>query len=478
MQMALSWRLVALSLASGCAARSLRRGVLQVSNALTPREEACRFCFRECPINCFVGTCGMEYNYNVRRYKYTSQCYSCDASASVGINKVGDFSICGASEAAATVTYTSQQEETPPMGPGIPGDARAAAKASADAANAAAQNAQEAAAKAEEAEKAAVAKFQSVKKEEAAGGAEEKEQEANGHAMAMKIRAEELHKAMLASEKAMKISDDRYSQELYNLRKQQLLTDSAEEVAQRAHKAAEKVRADFTKFSAEAAQAAQEAAVAGAAAAASAAEEGAANEMVSAAQAAQRRAIAAAKAAKEAADKANLAQSISDLPAMPAPTIPPCNPSAALLLQNGMAAQHGKACEPPPPSRVVQSNSTGARSDAPPPAAQAPPRSAAASQDDVAQQHGLTEEAPPPPPEAADPAFALNSMDGGGEPPMSQMSEQIMSQQLAENLAQTIDSHPEAANGMQDEASQGGLPQLPMDPNSVPDLQQETMSST
>merc|ERR1719456_527617 len=128
----------------------------------TVREETCRFCYRQCPISCFVGTCGLEYGFMTKRYKFTNKCYTCDAAASVGINKNGDFSLCTAKEAAATSTYIKKEKDHGPIGPGVPGDARAAAQAASDAANEAMKQAQLAAQKADEAAKAAVDKYRSV----------------------------------------------------------------------------------------------------------------------------------------------------------------------------------------------------------------------------------------------------------------------------------------------------------------------------
>merc|ERR1712216_470773 len=55
---------------------SLLATVRVTDGQLLPREEACRFCYRQCPIACFVGTCGLEYGFSVQRYEQTNQCYT------------------------------------------------------------------------------------------------------------------------------------------------------------------------------------------------------------------------------------------------------------------------------------------------------------------------------------------------------------------------------------------------------------------
>jgi len=322
-----------LLLLCGLASAARFRGGITVSAPVvtppTPREETCRFCYRACPVSCFVGTCGMDYGTAVKRYKFTNQCWSCDASVSVGISKVGDFSLCSADEAAATTTYLKKREVFD-MGPALPGDARKAAQAASDAANAAMKSAQEAAQQADKAAMAALAKSQAVAK--AAGKSDEEIMEA--HRIAEQIRAQEAAKAAEAAEMARKIAEQKYNEELEKLRREQLLTDRAEEIMQRAEKASEDARAAATKASARAAQAARDAAMSGAAAAGRAAEQAEADELASAARAAQRRAIIAAKSAKDAADKANIAANIAKIPPQPQPTLPPC---AMMLLQTGQS---------------------------------------------------------------------------------------------------------------------------------------------
>merc|ERR1719191_1174758 len=295
----------------------------------TVREETCRFCYRQCPISCFVGTCGLEYGFMTKRYKFTNLCYTCDASASVGINKNGDFSLCTAKESSATTTYIKKDKDYGPTGPGLPGDARAAAQAASDAANEAMKQAQLAAQKADEAAKAAVDSYNKVNAKNSGVG--NKEELAEAHRLAEQIRAQEASKAAEAATAARNIAEKKYSEELKKLRKQQLITDRSEEILMRAEKAGEEARAAYTQAAARAAQAARDAAMTGAVAAGQAAAQAEADEMASAARAAQRRAIMAAKSAKDAADKANIAANIAKIPPQPKPTLPPCDPGLSLV---------------------------------------------------------------------------------------------------------------------------------------------------
>lgn len=316
----------------------------------TVREETCRFCYRQCPISCFVGTCGLEYGFMVKRYKFTNKCYTCDAQASVGVNKNGDFSLCTAKESSATTTYIKKAKDFGPTGPGLPGDARSAAQASSDAANEAMKQAQIAAQKADEAAKAAVDAYRKVNAK--TSGAGNQEQLAEAHRLAEQIRAQEASKAAEAATAARNIAEGKYNEELKKLRKQQLITDRSEEILMRAEKAGEEARAAYTQAAARAAQAARDAAMTGAVAAGQAAAQAEADEMASAARAAQRRAIMAAKSAKDAADKANIAANIAKIPPQPKPTLPPCDPGLSLV-QGGvqprgcalMALPHGPASE-------------------------------------------------------------------------------------------------------------------------------------
>jgi hypothetical protein len=204
----------------------------------------------------------MEYGFMTKRYKFTNKCYTCDASSSVGVNKNGDFALCTAKESSATSTYIKKAKDFGPTGPGLPGDARAAAQAASDAANEAMKQAQLAAQKADEAAKAAVDKYRSVN----AGGAQAgtNEQLAEAHRLAEQIRAQEASKAAEAATAARNIAEKKYNVELKALRKQQLVTDRAEEILMRAEKAGEEARAAYTQAAARAAQAARDAAMAGA----------------------------------------------------------------------------------------------------------------------------------------------------------------------------------------------------------------------
>merc|ERR1719247_3886038 len=124
-------------------------------------------------------------------------------------------------------------------------------------------------------------------------------------------------------------AEQKYNEQLEELRRQELITEQSEDVVARTEKAAEDARAAATKQAAKAAEAVREAAMIGAKAAGRAAQQAEADELAAAARAAQRRAIIAATAAKSAMDKAGLAGS---LVAPPAQGPLPANPAAPVVL--------------------------------------------------------------------------------------------------------------------------------------------------
>lgn len=83
--------------------RSLLRGTHRnVADTVSPREQTCRMCYRQCPVACYVGTCGLNFGFEANRYGSSNQCYSCEPAAGVGFAETGDFLLCSADEAAAT----------------------------------------------------------------------------------------------------------------------------------------------------------------------------------------------------------------------------------------------------------------------------------------------------------------------------------------------------------------------------------------
>lgn len=65
------------------------------------RNEVCEVCYRECPVNCFTGPCGLEYPLGVYRYKDTPHCYSCDGIANQNLPGGDSLTLCTVEEAAA-----------------------------------------------------------------------------------------------------------------------------------------------------------------------------------------------------------------------------------------------------------------------------------------------------------------------------------------------------------------------------------------
>lgn len=299
----------------------------------TDRERACRFCYQKCPINCFVGTCGLEEGFttSTARFGSTDRCWTCDPQASVGINQNGDFEVCSTKEAAAKAPFIPKSGvDEGPTGPSAPGDPKAASAAATAAAAKAATEAQLAADKAGELAQAAEDKKNAGAKGNAASNSD-----LDDKAAAAQLEAQELLKAAETATAARNVAEQKYNDELAKLRKQQLITNRAEEIMMRAGKASDD--ADKAKKNQDEAanQAARDAAMLGAEGAAKAAEQADAEEMAAAARGAQRRAIEASKNAKDAADKVNLAARIANTPDQPLPTLPPCDPNLKLLQVKG-----------------------------------------------------------------------------------------------------------------------------------------------
>merc|ERR1719428_2050662 len=152
------------------------------------------------------------------------------------------------------------------------------------------------------------------------------------------IAQEKLKQAEQATN-ARNIAEQEYNVELEKLRKQQIITERAEEILMRSEKTAKDAEEDKTATADRAEQAGRDAAMIGAESAADAAKKAEADEMASAARGAQRRAIAAAAAAKNAADMVQKAAHIADRPDQPLPTLPPCDPNMALLQTKGKQPQ-------------------------------------------------------------------------------------------------------------------------------------------
>lgn len=99
----------------------------------TLRQEACHFCYHQCPISCFVGACGgAENDTSVHRFENTDSCWSCDPSSAIGINQFSDLKICSGDESGARnsfINQTTAADSNPSgvvngalAGPGMPGD--------------------------------------------------------------------------------------------------------------------------------------------------------------------------------------------------------------------------------------------------------------------------------------------------------------------------------------------------------------------
>lgn len=318
----------------------------------TLREEACHYCYRVCPVSCFVGTCGLYSGLGVHRYQLTSQCFTCDAStaAAAGGGAASTFGLCSADEAGAPLSYV-KTAGTGPTGPAVPGDAGAAAKEAAEAASDAVRAAQLGAEKAEVAARAATANYAN-----AGGGASasmssvgQDIQVAQAHSMAMQIRADDALKVAQAAHLAWKDAADKYNQEVERLRAQQMIVDRAEEILAKAEADSEAARKAYQAAATASAQAARDAAIAGQDAANQQAAQAQAEELAYSARAAERRLIIASKAAQDAAAKVGYASSIADASAMARPTLPPCQRAALVQMEKtGKSPTNCRIEEPKP----------------------------------------------------------------------------------------------------------------------------------
>lgn len=308
---------VAARLAVSAAVRQVAQATPTTAQGkLSLREEVCRYCYRQCPISCFEGTCGLQSGAGIRRYQATSHCFSCDATFSMGVDPTSDLKLCSPQEAAAAVEYPRaliRGDKNPALrGPALPGDADKAAQKANQMAQAALKQLQDAAASAEKAAMTAVHKYRS-------GGASPMNDAASGpfatnassdladrmqvlqaHQMATQIRAETALRVSEEAHGAWKAALRAYDKELVTLRAEQLKAAQAEEVAEHARQLAVKTRKDYATAAAEAAQAAREELLTGESYANKIVQQANAEELASNARAAQRRLMIAAAEAKTA----------------------------------------------------------------------------------------------------------------------------------------------------------------------------------
>lgn len=341
--------LAAVRLALGAAARQgLATTPTGAQGALSLREEVCRYCYRQCPISCFAGTCSLQYGPGVRRYQATSHCFSCDSSASVGVDLTSELKLCSAQEAAAAVEYPKafiKGDKNPALrGPALPGDATREAERATQMAQAAEKQLQAAAATAERAAMTAVHKYRSggasptdsnTSGPFAANASADRMQVLQAHQMATQIRAEQALRVSEEAHSAWKVALKAYDDELVTLRKEQLKAAQAEEVAEHNRLLAVQARKDYAAAAAEAAQAAREELLTGESYANKIVQQANAEELASNARAAQRRLAIAAAEAKTASALTARAQ---DYEALPPPG----------LLQQGRGP--GPAQTPAPPA--------------------------------------------------------------------------------------------------------------------------------
>lgn len=411
------------------------------------RKEVCQFCHKLCPISCFVGTCGLEYGFTVRKFQATNKCFSCDPATSVGVSRNGDFLRCEGDESGSHGKSPFAQQESAadgPKGPAVPGDAGLHASTAAEQAAIAVQAATKAAIMANKAAAAATAKYR-----QASGGpandalavgaaAYTASDEAADHSMAAQIRAEESLRVAETAHIAWKAAMDKYNMEVAKLRRQQIVTDQAEKVLEAAEASSEKARSQYAKMQATATAAMEMAMSTGSSAASKITAQAAAEELAGAAQAAHRRLVIAAKEAKDAGDKISIAASLA--PCMPVLLQEARAPGAPVVIGCTSVGQQAKNIARSKGRSVVRPHLP----EAP------PPPSAATSSIQERIQKKVDEE-----------------MNEGPEEPVAQEGQlevPSVEEQMTANLAEKLESNPAAVQ----DASIFSAPAVPFSADQTP----------
>lgn len=408
----------------------------------TVRQQACQFCHRLCPISCFVGTCGMDYGFTVRKFEATNKCYSCDPATSVGVSRDGDFLRCESAESGASSPGKSpfdQQQSIAdgPKGPAVPGEAGLHALKASQQAQIAVKAATRAAILADKAAAAATAKYRDATRSKAGGNGADfaSADEAANHQMAAQIRAEESLRVAETSHLSWKAAMAKYNHELEKLRRQQIVTDQSEKVLEAAERSSEKARGQYAQMQASAQAAMQAAMMSGSGAAGKITAQAAAEELAGAAKAAHRRLVIAAKEAKDASEKIAIASSMA-----------PCAP---VLLQAARA--------PGAPAVIGCSSIAEQKAQSP-----ATPRNTPLVMPTLP-------EGPPPPPSIQQVIQQKvdAEMEAGQEPPMAMEGElevPNIEQQMTANLAEKLADNPGAVT----DASLFSAPAVPFSSEQTP----------
>lgn len=407
------------------------------------RKEVCRFCHKLCPISCFVGTCGINMAFSVRKYEATNQCYSCDPAVSVGISRDGDYLRCeaaesGVSESGASPYSQQQSAKQGPQGPAIPGNAGLAALKASQQAQLAVAAATRASILADKAAKAATAKYRQVSGVGADGEGNQifsVEAAAENHQTASQIRAEEALRVAEAAHTAWKAAMGKYNSEVELLRRQQLVTDQAEKTLEAAEATSEQARGQYASMQAEA-QAAMEAAMMnGGSAASKITSQAASEELAGAAMAAHRRLVIAAKEAKAATDKISIASAM-------APCVDPATKTSKTGVIGCMSIQQKEAQDKknaPKITPLVQPLLPNAP----------PPPSATVSFMKASTIAGLAPE---------------DQYEEPAVPSEGQLEVPSLEQQMTASLAEKLASNPSAV----EDASLFAVPQVPFSPQQLP----------
>lgn len=308
--------------------------------------EVCQFCFRECPVSCFAGQCGLNLGTGISRYQGGSHCWTCDPAFSTMYG--GSMQFCTPQQSGATQGMTRVNADgtipatsaaaPPPMGGDILGaqfgktasekiaaavtsleaaagaagiaggnpsglDGALAAHAANSTAQAAGANMTETGAHGLSAEPAPPPADPIVEANPMMDAAV-----ADNHRMAMQIRAAEALRTSQMAHAAWQMALNTYNWHLSQLRAQQITLDQSEEVVERMEKAANAARSAWTDASTQVAVAAQAAVLSGDGAAGAEVAAAARVERETTYRSAQRRLLIAASEAKKASDLASTIQ--------------------------------------------------------------------------------------------------------------------------------------------------------------------------
>lgn len=309
----------------------------------SPREKTCMSCYRSCPVGCYVGTCGLNFGFAVKRFEETSQCFSCDPVAGA---ESGDFVLCSGDEAMAADFYTPPVEFKPLTPSDRDADAMSVAAELKKSAGEAMAQAQGASAAATKLVAAANAKLNAAQQPNDADFK-------NAESLSARIKADSAERSLHLAQQAQQKIMGEYNVESDRLRKQELITENVEKKLDDADKSVEAARNKYSDAANTAASAARDAAIAGSTVASTSQIKAEAAQMIAAARSAVKASALATKNAKEAMRQASVASDIAKNQPL-VKVLPPC--SAAFLQTEADTPEQMECTEDVPAAQSVSSS--------------------------------------------------------------------------------------------------------------------------